>query len=409
MAAEAKVIELKPGMGIATVSRRRPFAWWHRGKKRIRIFPGLFTARSAKFLSAYYKAVAARRNAIGVIGNTIVLALLQIWLPFRTCEVALRYGLGVKWIWRAYNIARKRIVDPNEIAVFRIQAARDYDHYLRRFENWHVNKAVNPSGMAPDSLLNNKIEFYARCVEKDLPHPQVFATLVDGDVRVHALPPDGQFAVKLAGAIGGSGFRLMQCAAPDIETVDQFRHFLARELDPRDLWVAQEKLAVDPALAAISLSALPTARVTTMLNEKGEPEIVTSVLRLAGSAGAIVDNVKAGGLIAPIDLQTGQLGLACSGSSISDYETHPVTGQPITGQLVPRWDEIRAMALDAHSCAFADYTMIGWDIAPTDKGPMIIEGNANVGIVAAQLAPRAGFGHMRFGQLLEFHLARAFG
>jgi hypothetical protein len=133
---------------------------------------------------------------------------------------------------------------------------------------------------------------------------------------------------------------------------------------------------------------------------------VNAVLRLASDPAAQVDNMKAGGLLAPIDLATGRLGIGCKGYGGDDYAVHPVTGAPIAGFVLPHWDEAKALAVRAHRAAFDDYALIGWDVGLTDRGPILVEGNSKPGVLMPQRAGRQGLGEQRYGALLAFHLAR---
>jgi hypothetical protein len=74
----------------------------------------------------------------------------------------------------------------------------------------------------------------------------------------------------------------------------------------------------------------------------------------------------------------------------------------IVGHPLPLWTDTKALAIAAHR-AFADRVMIGWDIAITDDGPIIVEGNSSpdLDIVQRFGAPVC---NSRFGELLAWHL-----
>ena len=80
------------------------------------------------------------------------------WLPSRTRAVARKYGMDAQWERQALAIARERFVDPNDIALFRIERPEELDHYIRRFEDAGFNKIEN--FLAGRLLLNANGNLY---------------------------------------------------------------------------------------------------------------------------------------------------------------------------------------------------------------------------------------------------------
>ena len=74
--------------------------------------------------------------------------------------------------------------------------------------------------------------------------------------------------------------------------------------------------------------------------------------------------------------------------------------------MLPFWGETLALARQAHA-AFPFCTVVGWDIAITASGPVVIEGNSNPDVDIMQRPFRAPLGSTRFGELLAFHLKHA--
>lgn len=330
----------------------------------------------------------------------------QLWVPLRARRVARRFGLGSDWARQASRTGRRRFVDPNDIALFRIDQDGDADRYLRRFEYAAISKRINPAVWRRDCALADKALFAARCAEFRLPSPPLLARIVDGRIIVGELPTSPALAIKPVGGLGGKGFALLDFAAWD-QGADAFALFLAGLRDrSRGDWIVQPRIEGHPAIADLALDALSTARLTTMRDERGGLEIVTATFRFAGRAAAIVDNLAGGGLMAPIDIQTGRLGSACYGRRPESLECHPATGAAIAGRTLPNWTATRQLALDAHHRAFPEYSMVGWDVGIGRDGPLLIEGNGKPGLFAAQRAERCGGGETRFGSLIAYHLER---
>jgi glutathione synthase/RimK-type ligase-like ATP-grasp enzyme len=375
----------------------------YRLKKRYPIFPGVREAVSAGFLADHYRRRHGERSAIERLGDIVVGLGFHAWIPLRARRVARKFGLDPSWAKRAARIAHQRFADPNDLALFRIEEPEDLDTYMRRFEYAAINKRINPKGWEADCALTDKLRFYQRCAAHGLPHPPVLATIEGGAIRVVKAPAQAALVLKPVAAQGGSGFSLIDYpGGPDPVS---FESFLSKQhLRRRGRWLVQEKVANHQAFEGIAMNALATVRVTTIRNEAGAPEIVTSVLRFPSTAESPVDNIKAGGLMAPVDVEKGTLGSACQGRGVKEYERHPVSGQTIVGFQLPDWQEAKDLVQRAHRDVFPEYVMVGWDVALTPSGPMLIEGNGKPCMIVAQRANRRGIGSTRFGELIAHHL-----
>ena len=118
-----------------------------------------------------------------------------------------------------------------------------------------------------------------------------------------------------------------------------------------------------------------------------------------------VDNLHAGGIAANVGLDDGILSSASDlgiDSKLGWLDRHPDTQARIAGRPLPMWSETKALAIRAHR-SFADRVLVGWDIAITDDGPIVVEGNSSpdLDIVQRFGAPICS---SRFGDLLAWHL-----
>jgi hypothetical protein len=378
---------------------------WYRAKKLYSIYPGVVAPVSGGFLADHYARRRSERGPVRALVDSIAGAAFLGWVPWRARMVRRRFGLDPRWTERAVAIARARFADPNDIALFRISDAAELDGYIRRFEDAGLNKRINPLAWTPDCVLADKIRFYERCAAHGLRHPRVIATVRDGRIAV-VEPANGRpLLSKPARGEGGRGVRILPVAAPD--DPDAFRDWLTAQLGRiRQPWLVQERVATHGALADLALNALPTARITTILDERAVPEVVNAVLRIPSDPIAQVDNMKAGGLLSPIDLAAGTLGLACKGYGGGDYAEHPVTGAAIPDRRLPDWPEAKALVMDAHRRGFGEYALIGWDVGFAPDGPILIEGNGKPGVLMPQRAGRRGLGAQRYGELLAHQLAQ---
>ena len=119
----------------------------------------------------------------------------------------------------------------------------------------------------------------------------------------------------------------------------------------------------------------------TMLLDGAGDHLMASSVKLAPRSASI-DNYaggRTGTVIATIDPASGVI---CElrpprpgGFGAVHAERHPVTGAELIGVRMPLWDEVHTLAERA-SAAFLPLRTIGWDIAVTPAGPLLIEGNA---------------------------------
>lgn len=380
----------------------------YHAKKYYALFPGAVRPIAGSFLHDHYVRRATRRGRARVALDAAAGLAFRAWIPFRARAVQRRLGLDDDWRARAIAIARARFADPNDIALFRIERADQLDTYIRRFEDAALNKLINPRGWTSACVLADKNAFYRRCRAAGLPHPEVIAVISRRRVEMVCLPGGRPLLIKPARGEGGRGVAFLDPDPAIAADPAAFAAWLRAEHGGRGgTWIVQQRLSSHGGLRDLALGALSTARITTIINENGEPEPVSAVLRIASDPRAMVDNMKAGGLLAPIDMATGRLGIACKGYGGGDHVVHPVTGAPIAGAILPDWEAAKALAVRAHRNAFADYALVGWDVGLTDAGPVLIEGNAKPGVLMPQRAGRQGLGGQRYGELLAFQLARA--
>ncbi len=369
------------------------------------LYPGFIDFSAPHFLRRYYENRKSRRSIISIAANLIVFLIFRFRYLLRFRIIARRYDLGSSWTKNARAIAKNYFIDPHDIALFRINNADDINNNMRRFEDAHINRFINPKGWRKDCILGDKIAFHNLCADHNLPHPQILATAFRKRLDIYELPSEQEFILKPAGGNGGRKFTKaifnpqQQNARAHFE--DKIR---ALTKGSRECWIAQPRLRNHSALLPLAQSALITARVTTMLNEQGVPEIVTSVLRFPSTSETFVDNIKSGGAMALIDLASGRLGQACFGRSVGELTHHPVSGIEIARITIPNWPEVKALVLEAHRKAFGGYSIIGWDVAPTNDGAILLEGDGRPGIIIAQRGHGKGIGEMRIGELIAYHI-----
>lgn len=88
-----------------------------------------------------------------------------------------------------------------------------------------------------------------------------------------------------------------------------------------------------------------------------------------------------------MDTNTGIVYTAGFDESENRYVVHPDSGTVIPGFQIPRWDEAKQLAIGLAQVTNNRYT--GWDLALTDEGWVMVEGN-DCGEFIMQIADRIG-------------------
>ena len=175
------------------------------------------------------------------------------------------------------------------------------------------------------------------------------------------------------------------------------------------------RMLVQPALRnhwellPLTPGALNTLRILTARPPGGRARVVLAAFRLAvGDAPA--DNFHFGGMMAPVDLATGRLGTAVRRQrrALVPVERHPDTGAVIEGHQVPCWAEAVALAERALDAA-RRVPVIGWDVAITDEGPVLIEANAASNPDIAQAPTGVPLSATALPGVLDAHMRAYFG
>ena len=149
--------------------------------------------------------------------------------------------------------------------------------------------------------------------------------------------------------------------------------------------LVEECIIQHPKLSEIYPLSVNTYRIITVLTE-GQVHIVHACIRL-GNGGMFVDNVDAGGMTAPVRVDTGVIECAAVDKNHVKYETHPTTGCRIPGYELPFWKEAVEMCVSAAQL-LPQIGYVGWDVAVSEGGPQLIEGNHIPSCHVLQMPPK---------------------
>ena len=120
--------------------------------------------------------------------------------------------------------------------------------------------------------------------------------------------------------------------------------------------------------------------------ETGLIEIPSALMRF-GIGGSIVDNISSGGIFVALDVDAWELtgkGRSFLRSGGHFYDRHPDSNVLFDGYKLPYKDEILAIVKKA--AKIFQNEVIGWDIAITPIGSLVVEGNTRPHLIMAQMA-----------------------
>lgn len=134
----------------------------------------------------------------------------------------------------------------------------------------------------------------------------------------------------------------------------------------------EEVIEQHPVISSIHPHAINTIRVVTIVGDQG-PKVVYTALR-CGRGTSVVDNFNSGGMCVPIDPETGVIHNVAVDKAGNVYAEHPDTHVSFDGFAIPDWENCLAVVRRA-ATRIPGVRYVGWDIAVTPKGPVLVEGN----------------------------------
>jgi hypothetical protein len=348
------------------------------------LFPGITAVAAHRAVSRLGTAARTAR------GLSRPVQALELW------ELALRYPLAFGSNPTLYY--HHEIFDP---------ARRGEAPFL--LSSLHQNVLTRVVNGAVAGFLDKR-DFERRCVQEQLPHIDCIAEVEpDGGVTWYGdavLPPVDLFSKPAKGGNGSGAARWIR--QPD----GRYRSESGAVLDGGGLLsalrsaarggalIVQPCVRNHPMVEGLVGSTLATIRFVSLLLPDGAWEPVLAIQRSA-AADSAVDNSARGGVACPVDLATGTLGPAMTmgeaGVCFSSH--HPRTAAEVQGARLPFWTETLQLVERAHR-TFPGCPALGWDIAITAEGPLLVEANTIWIAKSLQAAHRLALGRTRYANRL---------
>ncbi|MBP2322640.1 hypothetical protein JOF56_003025 [Kibdelosporangium banguiense] len=299
------------------------------------------------------------------IGEAALLGLRWRCLPFHY----LRYGLYE----RGYDLRQLLSYLPETVFYYRLLSKVNRDSVL--LDDKLVCKRMLGDAGVPQAklLLSGDGE---QCIDAQ---GSPFNPSALGDVV-----PDGEVVVIKPARYSSGGDGVMVLTYSD----GVFHDEAGREVSLQQYghvwgpWLVERFVRQHANLAELNAQSLNTVRVITIWHPINGAQVEYCILKLGAGTG-LVDNAHDGGLYLAVNKESGELSKVAFDESFTRHHIHPASGVRFDGRKIEAIREVVALAERAAGL-FPQITLIGWDIAIGEDGPLIIEGNSSSGLTNVQ-------------------------
>lgn len=266
-----------------------------------------------------------------------------------------------------------------------------YFHINRYYEFCHhINKYLRIGHMFNESVFHDKLVFDGFINKAGYNSPKLH-WIIDSHSAYNVVEKkryktneilleimDGEFFVKPQMGEGGhSTFLISQgnlfYTDGTVEKLTQENLLKIFRFNAKML--LQDKVKQIDALNNLNPTSLNTIRCLTYLDNKGKAHVLGATLRMGGS-DAIVDNASSGGIYCGIDIHKHTLFPQSKDKNGKTFDQHPTSSINFQNYSIPKLDEVFQTCIQLHQLLRSPVT-IGWDIAITEEGPLIIEANTH--------------------------------
>ncbi len=237
--------------------------------------------------------------------------------------------------------------------------------YLTRGKNNEIVRLFNDKSYF--YKFENKIEFnkiFSKFLKRD------WLYLNDNiDEFVDFMKSHNVIIVKPVDATGGTGIEKF------IYTNEKQAKKLYNNLVKNNQLLVEECIKQHPAMNSLYDNSVNTLRIFTFI-KNNKPYFLQAILKIGN--GGVVDNFSSGGMYTYVD-ENGTVFVEAIDRDDNIYYNHPISNTQIVGFKVPMFKE----AVDlVKECAkvVPQISYVGWDVAISKDGPVIVEGNCFPGV-----------------------------
>lgn len=249
-------------------------------------------------------------------------------------------------------------------------------------------------------LIDDKIIFHDIMTHYGLPVPTRYFTFRNGEFRngsklitdeevdtiIESITDNLIFVKRFTGG-AASGVSILtrnnDGAFIDAKGRKISASMIRRDYSGQDFFF-EKQIIQEQVLNKFNSSTVNTIRVLTYKNK-----VISAAVRF-GRKGSFVDNTAKGGIAVSLDIQTGILqSYGMREYDLNHYTEHPDSHLKFKDTYVAQWPEIKYI-VEKTLKYLPYYQSVGFDIATTNAGPVIIEINTGAGIYLSQMGKEIG-------------------
>lgn len=321
---------------------------------------------------------------------------------------------GKNWLRGLTSVAKARLkhdIGPRYHSLYDLATVREelWCEYIDDIKLKRIMRKFNPA--SDRNVVNDKFAFLQHCnvhqlttipipilIDRDDRDNPANGLELDSWKRILKGAPDDLFIKLIDGSWGIDAFTAHRIDKTRWQFCDQsgsssqFHKFAMERLRHRRGWIMQPIVRNHHKLQEATASrSLSTIRMVTFLDGQ-QAQLLYAVLRIPTGDNS-ADNFShgsSGNLVAPVDIETGITGTPRGSRSklwpdIINVHTHPDSNMKIDRIKLPFWKEAVELAIRGQQ-TFRELRTLGWDIAITDDGPVIVEANATYDMDLIQVA-----------------------
>ena len=242
--------------------------------------------------------------------------------------------------------------------------------YLTRGKNNQIIKKFNDKSKF--YLIDNKENFY-RGYKEFIKRDWILLNGKNFDEFEQFLEKNKIAIVKPVDGEGGKGVE-------KIENINlNENRILYEKLVKNKQNIVEQCIMQHKELNKLYSDSVNSLRMFTFYKE-GKVYFLQAILKIGN--GGVVDNFSSGGMYAYVD-ENGYVYTEAIDREDNIFAEHPISKHKIVGFKIPMFEEAVELVKKAAKVV-PEVRYVGWDVAISDNGPMIIEGNCFPGVFQAK-------------------------